>query len=53
MTTAWVILFVIALIVQGLHIRQLEEEIEAIKSCYPFCEIVNMHIPKEKGGDNE
>lgn len=29
------------------------KEIEAIKSWYPFCEIMKMRIPKEKGGEGE
>ena len=27
------------------------KDIEAIKSWYPFCEIMKMRIPKDKGGD--
>ena len=30
-----------------------DDEIEAIKSWYPFCEIMKMRIPKNKGGDYE
>lgn len=30
-----------------------DDEIEAIKSWYPFCEIMKMRIPKSKGGDTE
>lgn len=30
-----------------------DDEIEAIKSWYPFCEIMKMQIPKSKGGDTE
>jgi len=29
------------------------KDIEAIKSWYPFCEIMKMRIPKSKGGDPE
>lgn len=29
-----------------------DDEIEAIKSWYPFCEIMKIRIPKRKGGDN-
>lgn len=29
------------------------DEIEAIKSWYPFCEIMKIRIPKDKGGDDE
>lgn len=29
------------------------KEIEAIKSWYPFCEIMKMRIPKSKGGDSK
>ena len=29
------------------------KDIEAIKSWYPFCEIMKMRIPKNKGGDTE
>ena len=44
----WCILLTIGFIVQGAYIRRLEEEIEAIKSWRPFCEIMKMKIPKEK-----
>ena len=30
-----------------------DQEIEAIKSWYPFCEIVKIRIPKNKGGDDK
>lgn len=29
------------------------DDIEAIKSWYPFCEIMKMRIPNSKGGDTE
>lgn len=29
------------------------KDIEAIKSWYPFCEIMKMRIPKNKGGDKK
>lgn len=29
------------------------DEIEAIKSWYPFCEIMNIRISKDNGGDTE
>ena len=29
------------------------DEIEAIKTWYPFCEIMKMRIPKDKGGEDE
>ena len=29
------------------------KDIEAIKSWYPFCEIMKMRIPKGKGGEDE
>ena len=29
------------------------DEIEAIKSWYPFCEIMKIRIPKDKGGGSE
>lgn len=46
--TFWCILLTIGFIIQNAYIRKLEEEIEAIKSWYPFCEIMKMKIPKEK-----
>lgn len=46
--TFWYVLLTIGFIVQGAYIRSLEEEIEAIKSWYPFCEIMKMRIPKDK-----
>lgn len=30
-----------------------DDEIEAIKSWYPFCELMKMRIPKDKGGGSE
>ena len=51
MTTLWLITLTIGLAVQGWYIRNLEKEIEAIKSWYPFCEIMKMRIPKEGGDD--
>ncbi len=30
-----------------------DDEIEAIKSWYPFCEIMKMRIPKDNGGEDE
>jgi hypothetical protein len=30
-----------------------DTEIEAIKSWYPFCEIMKIRIPKDKGGGDE
>ena len=30
-----------------------DDEIEAIKSWYPFCEIMKMRILNDKGGDDE
>lgn len=53
MTTLWLIVLTIGFLLQGWYIRRLEEEIEAIKSWYPFCEIMKMRIPKNKGGDTE
>lgn len=51
--TFWCIVLTIGFIVQGAYIRSLEKEIEAIKSWYPFCEIMKMRIPKDKGGDSK
>jgi hypothetical protein len=51
--TFWCIVLTIGFIVQGAYIRRLEKEIEAIKSWYPFCEIMKIRIPKNKGGDSE
>ena len=53
MTTFWCIVLTIGFIAQGWYIHQLGEDIEAIKSWYPFCEIMKMRIPKDKGGDSE
>lgn len=30
-----------------------DKEIEAIKSWYPFCEIMKIRIPKDKGGEDK
>jgi len=42
--TFWYIVLAIGVIVQGFYIRSLEKEIEAIKSWYPFCEIMKIRI---------
>ena len=47
MTTFWLTVLTIGFIAQGWHIHQLEEEIEAIKSWYPFCEILKIKIPEQ------
>lgn len=44
----WNILLTILVLIQGVVIRDLIDEVEAIKSWYPFCEIMKMKIPKEK-----
>ena len=49
MTTLWLIVLTIGFIVQGAYIRMLEKEIEAIKSWYPFCELMKIRIPKDDG----
>ena len=51
--TFWCIVLTIGFIVQGAYIRSLEKEIEAIKSWYPFCEIMGIQIPENKGDDVE
>ena len=48
MTTLGLIVLTIGFVVQGWYIRRLEEEIEAIKSWYPFCEIVKMDLKAEQ-----
>ena len=53
MTTLLLVILTIGFTVQGWYIRQLDKEIEAIKSWYPFCEIMKMRIQKDKGGDTE
>lgn len=47
MTTFWLTILTIGFIAQGWYIHQLEEEIEAIKSWYPFCEIMKIKIPEK------
>ena len=53
MTILWLIALTILVCLQGAMIRSAIKEIEAIKSWYPFCEIMTMRIPKTKGGDTE
>lgn len=53
MTTLCLLVLVIGLAIQGWQIRSLEKEIEAIKSWYPFCEIMKIRISEDKGGDPE
>lgn len=47
MTTLWLIVLTLGFAVQGAYIRRLEKEIEAIKSWYPFCEILKIKIPEK------
>ena len=51
--TFWCILLTIGFILQGVYIRSLEKEIEAIKSWYPFCEIMKMRIPQNDTKDEK
>ena len=43
----WCIVLTIGLVVQNAYTRSLEKEIEAIKSWYPFCEILKIKIPEK------
>lgn len=45
--TFWCIVLTIGFIAQGAYIHSLEKEIEAIKSWYPFCEILKIKIPEK------
>ncbi|MBQ1570064.1 MAG: hypothetical protein IIZ78_02975 [Clostridiales bacterium] len=47
MTTFWLIVLTVGFVAQGWYIHQLEDEIEAIKSWYPFCEILKIKIPEK------
>lgn len=53
MIILWLIVFTILVAVQGAYIRRLEKEIEAIKSWYPFCEILKIKIPEKDDFDFE
>ena len=57
MNTIWIIVFTLAMVAQGIYIRQIEKEIEAIKSWYPFCQILKIKIPEKDdfdfGGDKD
>lgn len=48
MSTIFNIILIVLIIVQGFRITSLEEEIEAIKSWYPFCEIMKIRIPESE-----
>lgn len=43
----WLLILTIIIIAQGKLIIDLMEEIEAIKSWYPFCEILKFKIPEK------
>ena len=43
----WLLILTIIIIAQGKMITDLTEEIEAIKSWYPFCEILKIKIPEK------
>lgn len=43
----WLLILTIIVIAQGKIITDLMEEIEAIKSWYPFCEILKIKIPEK------
>ena len=51
----WLFILTIIIIAQGKMITDLTEEIEAIKSWYPFCELLKIKIDKGelKGRDDE
>lgn len=44
--TIWCILLTIGFVLQGMYIRALDKQIEAIKSWYPLCELMKIRIPK-------
>ena len=48
MNTIFDIALLILIIIQGFRITMLEEEIKAIKSWYPFCEIMKLKIPESE-----
>ena len=43
----WLLILTIIIIAQGKMITDLMDEIEAIKSWYPFCEILKIKIPEK------
>lgn len=38
---------IVVLIILMIRVHWLEKEVEAIKSWYPFCEIMKIRIPKD------
>lgn len=48
-----IIVLLISAIIQDIKLKYVEEELEAIKSWYPFCEFMKMKIQDDKGGDDE
>ena len=48
LNTLWLITLTILVLLQGYYMRKLEEEIEAIKSWYPLCELMKLRIPREE-----
>ena len=57
MTTLWLLVLTIGFGVQGWWIRHLDQNVEAIKSWYPFCQILKIKIPEKDdfdfGGDKD
>lgn len=49
----WNLILSFLVITALLASKKNDDEIEAIKSWYPFCEIMKIRIPKDKGGDDE
>lgn len=45
----WLLILTIIAIAQGKIIADLMDEIDAIKSWYPFCEILKIKIPEKDG----
>lgn len=47
MKTFIIFLLSVAIIIQDIKIKWLEDEIEAIKSWYPFCQLLKIKIPEK------
>lgn len=43
----WLFILTIIIVIQGKRISELTDEIESIKSWYPFCEMLKLKIPEK------
>ena len=47
----WLIALSVLVVCQGIQIQYLKDDVEGIKSWYPFCEILKIKIPEKDDFD--